>query len=275
MGVVLKIKSVHILYEQGRFKEAEIAYQKALEIRPDYIEVLINLANTQLKNGKPNEAEIAYQKALGIRPDYVEILINLANTQLKNGKPNEAEIAYKKALEIRPDYVEAHYNLGIMLVALGRLEEAEIAYKKALEIRPDYVEAHYNLGNMLVALGRLEEAEIAYQKTLEIKPNYVEAIFNYSQERIFSNQNNVAKGLLQNLISIDQSALSLKAGVNLAVLNYLENSIVTCEEVLVKCSAILKKDITGSEYEISYWIYINALIKWHQNNKLQSAELKK
>ncbi len=165
----------NVLADRGRLDEAMTHYQKALEIKPDYVEAHNNLGNVLVRLNRIDEALAHYQQALKIEPDYVEAHNNLGNALVRLGRIGEAIEHHQKALEVNPDFAEAHNNLGNALANQGRLDEALAHYQQALEINLDYAEAHNNLGNALVRLKRLDEALAHYQQALEIKPDYAEA----------------------------------------------------------------------------------------------------
>jgi len=99
------------------------------------------LGITLNEQGKLEEAIEAYNKALSLKPDYVEAYINIGVTFYEQGKLEEALEAYKKALAIKPDYAAGYNNMGNALKDQGKLEEAIIAYNKVLSIKPDYAPA--------------------------------------------------------------------------------------------------------------------------------------
>jgi protein O-mannosyl-transferase len=130
-----------------------------------------NLGDALLKKGSVNEAIAHFQKALQIKPDYVEACYNLGNALLQKGEVDEAIAQYQKVLQIKPDDAETCYNLGNALLQKGRVDEAITHYQKALQIKPNYAEAHINLGNVLLQRGHVDEAIAQYQKGLQIKPD--------------------------------------------------------------------------------------------------------
>jgi Tfp pilus assembly protein PilF len=161
-------------------EEAIAAYNKALSIKPNYVDAYNNMGNTLKEQGKLEEAIEAYNKALSIKPDYVDAYFNMGNALQDQGKPEEAIEAYNTALSIKPDYAKAYYNIGILLAEQGKLEEAIKAYNKAVSTKPDYLDAYNNIGNTLHDQGKPEEAIEAYNKAISIKPDYAEAHHNLS-----------------------------------------------------------------------------------------------
>ncbi|MDO8774117.1 MAG: tetratricopeptide repeat-containing glycosyltransferase family protein [Burkholderiaceae bacterium] len=152
-----------LLKDSLRLAEAEAAYRRALEIKPDYAEAHNNLGILLNESKRLAAAEAAYRRALEIKPDYAEAHNNLGNLLNESKRLAEAEAAYRRALEIKPDYAEAHNNLGILLNESKRLAAAEAAYRRALEIKPDYAEARWNLSLLLLALQRFDEAWPLYE----------------------------------------------------------------------------------------------------------------
>ena len=70
--------------------------------------------------GKLEEAIKWYDKALEIKPDFVDALYNKGLALYDLGKPEEAIKWYDKALEIKPDFVDALYNKGLALDSLKK-----------------------------------------------------------------------------------------------------------------------------------------------------------
>ena len=79
----------------------------------------------------------AFEKAIEIKPDYADAWNNKGAALYKLDRPDEALKAFEKAIEIKPDYADAWYNKGITLCKLDRQDEALKAFEKAIEIKPD------------------------------------------------------------------------------------------------------------------------------------------
>ena len=212
-----------ILQDLGKFKEAELSYRKAIELKPDYAEAYSNLGNTLKDLGKFKDAELSYCKAIELKPDYAKAHSNLGIIFKKLGKSEDAELSYRKAIELKPDYAEAHSNLGVLLNDLGKLQDAELSYRKAIEIKPDYAEAHYNLGNLLKELGKLQDAELSYRKAIEIKPDYAEAHYNLGN--ILRDLGKLKEAELSYRKAIEINPNYVKAYYSLSLLKYSDKNM--------------------------------------------------
>jgi tetratricopeptide (TPR) repeat protein len=124
------LNSIGNLYtHQGKLKEAEEIYQRALEgkkkaLGPDHSSTLATVNNLGLlysHQGKPKEAEEMYQRALAgkekaLGPDHLSTLNTVNNLGLlysHQGKPKEAEEIYQRALTgkekaLGPDHSKTH-----------------------------------------------------------------------------------------------------------------------------------------------------------------------
>ena len=162
----------------GQLDDAVKSFEKALAIKPDYIEVNYNLGVTLKELGQLEDAVKSYEKAVALKPDYAEAHDNLGNALKELGQLDAAVKSYEKAVTLKPDFAEAHNNLGNTFKELGQLDEAVKCYEKALAVNPDFSEAHNNLGNTFKELGQLDEAVKCYEKALAVNPDFAEAYNN-------------------------------------------------------------------------------------------------
>ncbi|MEG1414095.1 MAG: tetratricopeptide repeat protein, partial [Mucinivorans sp.] len=104
------IRQGNKLYEQGKFKESQASYAKALKINPTSPEASFNIAGALYKQGLWKEASQAYT-ALA-KEGSAETLYNLGNSLVKERQLDAAIENYKSALRINPSDKEAKFNLA-------------------------------------------------------------------------------------------------------------------------------------------------------------------
>ncbi|AFZ24473.1 tetratricopeptide repeat protein,tetratricopeptide repeat protein,protein kinase family protein [Cylindrospermum stagnale PCC 7417] len=166
------------LFELKKYPEALAAYDKAIQIQPDYLEAWsgrgFSLANLQ----RYSEAIASFDRAIQLKNDYPEVW-NAKGDAFRNlNQYDNAIKSYEKAIEFQPEYYEAWYKKGLALHNLKQYDEAVIAFNKVVELKPDYNSAWYSLGNALVNLNRYQDAFIAYDKAVQYKPSYNIAWFS-------------------------------------------------------------------------------------------------
>ncbi len=166
------------LVEQEKWQDAIAAYQQALTITPNWVEVQRELGDLFLKLERWDEAVQVYETAISLRSESAEVYHNLGDALLKLQRWEDAIAAYEKAIELNPEFSWSYNNLGDGLRELQRWDEAAQAYGKAIELKPDFALSHHNLGDVLVKKEDWENAIAAYQKAVDLDPNFVWSYYN-------------------------------------------------------------------------------------------------
>ena len=167
-------------YQAGAIGEAQAAYERVLELRPNDAEAHSNLGLALQVQGQLEQAAACQRKALVLRPGYVEARVQLADALKALGRLDEAEAAYRRALAIDPASSHALCNLGSLLLDQGKLEEAAIALRKSLAIEPGN---HWSLCNLLVVLERQQnyaEGVALGRRAIALRPDFMPAQFNFA-----------------------------------------------------------------------------------------------
>ena len=171
--------------ESNRCEDAINFFDKALKIKPDFVEALNNKGYALYNLRKYNEVIEWYDKALKINPKLTSTLNNKGLYFKNKRNYNESIEYFDKALEIKPDFVDALYNKGNVLSYLGKYNESIEYFDKALEINPKSTSTLSNKnismilcakGNAFVNLGRYNDAIEWYDKVIAINPDYHEAM---------------------------------------------------------------------------------------------------
>lgn len=167
----------------GRQSEALIAFDRALELNPRYVEAHLNRAILLNDMGRGEEAAAAFQSAeqLG-RPDesgYPAMVANrlanshasLGNDYRAAGAMDEAIAQYRTALQLRPAFADVRLALARALLERGRLGEAADALDSVLTARPDWLDAMLLRGLAAYLLGDLDGADAAWSRAAERHPH--------------------------------------------------------------------------------------------------------
>ena len=159
-------------FEHRQFELAESKFNQSLELVPDRISTMTNLAATLIKLKNFETARDVCQRAVSIDEQCSDAWHYLG--VIDSEELNDAAALQKlhTALDLRGDDPAIHNSCGIALRNLGRADEALVCYDRALELDPDFSEAYYNRGQALEDLGRLEETLVCYERVLKLQPEY-------------------------------------------------------------------------------------------------------
>jgi len=157
------------LYNQGKYVEAISAFDKAIEIDPQYAAAWCYKGFALDELGKHDEATKAYDKAIEIDPQYAAAAWFNKGYALNNqGKYVEAITAYDEAIRLDPNDANAWFGKGYALGNQGELNESIKAYDKTIEIDPEYAIAWNNKAANLLDLGINDGSLQASEKAIGI-----------------------------------------------------------------------------------------------------------
>lgn len=157
----------HIYFEKMNFAEAASAYQKCLEIKPDFSEVRNNLGFVYQKMGSPYKAEEEYKESYSIDNNY-EASFNLAKLYFDQNKLELASDYIQKSLRENWRSSKAYNLRGVILNKMGRYPEAIQSFQNALRIAPNDIIASVNLAVAYINNKDFDLARELLEKTLSL-----------------------------------------------------------------------------------------------------------
>jgi 4-amino-4-deoxy-L-arabinose transferase-like glycosyltransferase/predicted TPR repeat methyltransferase len=116
---------------------AVAAFQRALALWPDNVEVLVRMGEQLLALDRKAEAAAALQRAAALAPDNYWAYRLLAEAQRRQGHLDEAVVAYRTAIAINPAEAETYALLGDVLADAGDRNAAIAAYEQFMQRASD------------------------------------------------------------------------------------------------------------------------------------------
>ncbi len=112
----------------------------------------------------------AYQKAVELDPNFGDAYVNLGNIYYRQELFVDAERCYRLAITCDPDHAKAYYNLGNTLDELHCTQEAGDCFQKTLEKDPNFSDAQYNLAATCEKLTLWDAACTHWKSYLNLDP---------------------------------------------------------------------------------------------------------
>jgi tetratricopeptide (TPR) repeat protein len=172
--------------EQGRLKEAALAFRQATKAEPNCDEAYFNLGAVLAEMGKSAEAVAAWRRVLDLLPDIADAHRSLGATLLEYETPrfdaatafkdpaalNAAIAAYRRAIDAIPILRECHRNMGDVQMNAGQLADADKAYAQATRLPADLEDVFADVGATLIHPGDLAAAAAIHRQAMALAPDY-------------------------------------------------------------------------------------------------------
>jgi tetratricopeptide (TPR) repeat protein len=152
------------LERDGQLEAAAAELDKALELRPNYLDAMEAQARLRGSMGSPEESLSAYRRLVQTDPARARdtgLLFQVAYAQQKHGARQAAIGLYEDLLRLDPRHRQGTFNLAYAYMKGAEAEDwarAAELFEKVLEIDPDYREALHHLASVHWQLGEETEA---------------------------------------------------------------------------------------------------------------------
>jgi tetratricopeptide (TPR) repeat protein len=152
------------------FANAENAFVKASNLRPESVEALRGLVNLDLARKKPHDAEARIEAHVKAYPNDAVSWQLAGETYQTLGESAQSESALLKAIELDPKLFGVYQSLARLYVSEKRLDDAKEQFKRLVDHQAKPVGAWTMMGMVLNMQNKDEEARVAYEKALALDP---------------------------------------------------------------------------------------------------------
>ena len=160
-------------------KNFDLAIQKfeeAAAVLPSCFDCYYNIGYAYSQKKDDKAAEVAWLKAVELKPDYSEALNALATLYNNQKRFDEAAAMSAKAAAAGgviggSGNADAVYNQGIILWNQGKIPEAKEKFEETLKTNPDHAEANFQMGMALLNEGNVASAITSFEKYLQLAPD--------------------------------------------------------------------------------------------------------
>ncbi|HUM05944.1 MAG TPA: tetratricopeptide repeat protein [Terriglobales bacterium] len=221
-------------YQKGKYAEAAIQFENAIQVDPRFAEAHYELAQADMKLMRWPDAFQQLQRTLEIKPDHYAAHLDIANLLLTSRSPQlqEAKEHLDLLLQKQPDNALVYVSQANYLAESNNLGAALAAMQKALQLDPNRPETYLNQA-LLQMQGQLwDAAEGSFRKAVELDPKSTNAIVSlgkfYQVRERFGEAEQQYRSAIQ--IAPDDPAPRL----SLARLYIAENKISEAEQFLIQ-----------------------------------------
>jgi TolB-like protein/Tfp pilus assembly protein PilF len=180
------LASIHSYY--NRHGEAEAAYQKAIELSPNYATAYYWYSSFLGKYPLrlQEQVELA-RKAAELDPRSSSMSLNLGQKYLNQGLYTLAEGQYQKVIELSPDFAPGYSNLAVLyMLYMGQFDKALPPANKAVELDPGNQRYNSILVFLYLQLSDLEAAQMVRERmaslgAAEWRLGFTDVLINFNK----------------------------------------------------------------------------------------------
>lgn len=219
-------------YERGAYEIAIQEYEKALELAPDNVDILVNLGAVCLQKRRADKAIDYFSRALTIAPNNSMALYDIGKAYMYKQDYRLAYMAFQQASELLPEDLEIKQLMVECLRSLGKYKDAVALMLQNIDKFSTNVDVLMELGGDLKMLARYEEALDVYRKASDAACNSIEPLKGIYDCHIHLNNKDKAQTTLKRALMIEPS--NQEVILKLVDLYLEENKVQEAVETITK-----------------------------------------
>jgi tetratricopeptide (TPR) repeat protein len=158
------------LWRLGRFKEAVVALDRAIQLKPNFHQAFFVKGMALSAQDQVTEAIAAFDSAIRLEPRFYEAWRMKAQMLEQRKQYPQALAAIDQAIQIQPSDSLLHVLRGDLWFESQKFAPAIAAYTQALSLKPTYY-TYMQRGRSQFSAGDYQSAFSDYGKALALQPN--------------------------------------------------------------------------------------------------------
>ncbi len=150
-NISLRVARANAYSNEGLFKEAEEEARRVYEYDKTNWRAARLLAWAYFDNQQSKPALKVLERALELHPDTIPLLLVQSEISLNVKQYNEALTAAEKVLKIQPLHADGHFMRGLTLKYMGDTLSALESFQTVIEQDAEHTEAYLQLGSIFAA----------------------------------------------------------------------------------------------------------------------------
>ena len=217
-------------------------------VSAETLQELMQKGDEKFQQQKYKEAIVFYEKAVGINPDFAPAYDALGDAHFFSGhKIDQVLWFYQTALQIDPHMAEAYSDMCRAYVQSSQFKPAESSCLKALTIDPNQVGAKFNLGWVYLGSGEAQKSVKYFTEVSQVLKIPL-VYYGLGQAYATGGQNAMALEMITKLRDMGSSdwAIKLEQTIDLLLKQQEERKAMAEEEAGLKNGAEAHPNATFS-----------------------------
>jgi tetratricopeptide (TPR) repeat protein len=185
--------------DQKRFDEAIRIYNRVIAMSPNQPRIAalahFRIGNVLMAQGKFGNAQAAFERAVTLNPSDAESYNNLGEALGELKQYPRALESFNRAISLDQKLIKAKYNQAVSYDRMGNFRYSEFVFRNLIKANPQYSLAYDGLAVTLSKAGRAKDAIAFHERAIALDPR--EPSYYYNCAISYLMQGNTAKALEQ------------------------------------------------------------------------------
>jgi tetratricopeptide (TPR) repeat protein len=160
----------NMLYDSGRYREAAVEYDAALEHGIKAANLFFNAGLAHEKCGDPSRAALYYSRTLEADPEHDGAYFARGSLLVTTRNFEGALSDFNMAVKLRPDNFNYVITRGLAYANLQQFDPAMADFTRAIELNPGDVNPYLYRGNIYLLMNSLDAAIADFAKVIALEP---------------------------------------------------------------------------------------------------------
>ncbi len=201
-----------VLQSKGDRAGAALAFNKAVEVDPNYFPAVQNLAMNEVADKKPDQARTRLEAFVKRQPRHGDARMTLAEL-LIHQKASKEEVAkvLEELIRADPSHIRARLKLIELHLAARAPKLAVTAAQEALAANADRPELLEMLARAQLAAGEAQQAQSTYSRLVSLSPSRVDYVTQLADVQVLLDNTRGAESTLRRAFEADPDNVSVRA----------------------------------------------------------------
>ena len=232
-GAVLDLYNKAVAsYDRGAYEIAIQEYEKALELAPKNVDILVNLGAVCLQKRRVDKAIDYFSRALTIDSNNSMALFDIGKAYMYKQDYRLGYLAFQQASNLLPEDLEIKQLMIECLRSLGKYKDAVALMLQNIDKFSGNLDALMELGGDLKMLARYDEALEIYRKASDAACNSIEPLKGMYDCHIHLGNKDKAQTTLKRAMMIDPNNQEII--LRLVDIYLEENKVQEAVEIITK-----------------------------------------
>ncbi len=233
-------------FASGNARTARPALEEALRLEPGRPSASVALADVLHALDDAPAARTTLLQAVERYRENLDLLLALANDQIRTGELAAAEVSLTLIAEKRPRDVGALYRLGTVKRAQGKYADVEALAKRILVIDEASAEGNELLAFVYEKQKKWEDALTHYLGAIRAREEWVEPLAGAAFVQLQLGELDYAETMLESALELDEDHAS--ANLSLGILHFLRRQNRQAKKQFEKVLKELPDDPRANRY---------------------------